>query len=96
MTNNTYTKLFALALVPSAGRESCEYIFKVFSMTRLGIKPQSTGYQVDALNRYTKRRWLFGVMVKGIAVSEGSLGFTSRAGQNRCCYQRLTAAAMFL
>ena len=25
-------------------------------MTRLGIKPQSTGYQVDALNRYIKRR----------------------------------------
>ena len=31
-------------------------IFTVYSMTRLGIKPQSTGYQVDALNRYTKRR----------------------------------------
>ena len=26
-------------------------------MTRLGIKPQSTGCQDDALNRYTKRRF---------------------------------------
>ena len=38
------------------GAKAANTIFKVFSMTRLGIKPQSTGYQVDALNRYTKRR----------------------------------------
>ena len=45
---------FRLCRAP--GAKAANTIFKVFSMTRLGIKPQSTDYQVDALNRYTKRR----------------------------------------
>ena len=41
--------------MPSAWWEAANTTFKVFSMTRPGVKPYSPGYQADALNRYTKR-----------------------------------------
>ena len=53
---------FRLCRAP--GAKAANTIFKVFSMTRLGIKPQSTGYQVDARNRYTKRQALRGYKIK--------------------------------
>ena len=56
MTNNTFTKSSHFRLCRTPGAKAANTIFKVFSMTRLGRKPQSTGYQVDDLNRYTKRR----------------------------------------
>ena len=63
------------------GAKAANAIFKVFSMTRLGIKPQSTGYQVDALNRYTKRRFDYRVVLKDFAVDAEGLGLNSQAGQ---------------
>ena len=47
MMNNTYTKSFAFPLVP--GAKAANTIFKVLSVTQQVVKPQSPGYQADAL-----------------------------------------------